>query len=308
LPHPDTQTPPEALFRYASPIHAAFAEGDLEQLVLEHYGIAGRILPLAWLPTNTDRAYRIEAADGAEYVLRISRVGEDPAFIDLQHRAIERVAHCAPSFALPTVVADHTSREIVPIDHDGKRHYARLLVWVPGLPLGELPALSHHLARQFGHAVGTVVAALHKLDHRAAERVIEWDVLHGRAAVESFLPFIEAAEHRCLVERMVAGFDRRTAGHLGDLRKGIVHSDLTGNNVLFDRSCEGLAVCGVIDFGDCTRSVLVGDLAAAVSTAFSGGGSLRRHLPGPCGRGLAGGQRLADKPRQRAEPRHEALR
>jgi 4-aminobutyrate aminotransferase-like enzyme/Ser/Thr protein kinase RdoA (MazF antagonist) len=267
---------PQALrtpsFRYESAVHAVFAGGELEQLVLEHYGIAGRVLPLAWLPTNTDRAYRVEATDGAAYVLRLSRMGESPALIGLQHRAIEHLAKCRPPFALPSLVPDRTGRDMVPLDHEGNRHYARLHDWVPGQPLGELPVMSRHLARQFGRAAGTVIAALHQLEHPAPDRVIEWDVLHGRAAVDAFLSFVGDAGQRDVIEHMIAGFDRRTGRALGELRQGVVHSDLTGNNVLFARTAEGLVVSGVIDFGDCIRSVLVGDVAAAVSTAFSGGG------------------------------------
>lgn len=120
--HIGAQALPRASFRYELAVHAVFAGAELEQLVLEHYGISGHVLPLAWLPTNTDRAYRVEAADGAAYVLRISRMGEIPALIDLQHRAIEHVAKCNPPFALPSVVPDKSGREMVPVDHNGSRH------------------------------------------------------------------------------------------------------------------------------------------------------------------------------------------
>ena len=54
-----------------------------------HWGIRGVLRPL---PSERDRNFAVSVDGQDRFVLKIANAAEDPAFLDLQHRALERLA------------------------------------------------------------------------------------------------------------------------------------------------------------------------------------------------------------------------
>src|SRR5580692_1069823 len=74
-----------------------------------------------------DDNFRLTAPDGTKYILKIMRPGCDPAFIDMQSRAMEHLR----GFPVPRPAAP------VKITKDGR--LAWLLHWLPGHMLADVP-------------------------------------------------------------------------------------------------------------------------------------------------------------------------
>jgi 4-aminobutyrate aminotransferase-like enzyme/murein DD-endopeptidase MepM/ murein hydrolase activator NlpD len=98
---------------------------------------------------------------------------------------------------------------------------------------------------------------------------MQWDPRHVGAVVEALAPHVADPRRRALVLRVAAGATDAVARLAPRLRSQIVHCDVTDWNVIGRRDAAGrLMPCGVIDFGDVTRTLRVCELAVAASIAF----------------------------------------
>ncbi|HEV8149554.1 MAG TPA: phosphotransferase, partial [Gemmatimonadales bacterium] len=103
---------------------------EAAELALERFGLRG---VLDELPSERDRNFRITTPAGERYVLKLAHADESPEILDLQHRALERIAARAPQLTMPRLVRSLGGQE-ADIAHadSGIPHLARVLTWVPG--------------------------------------------------------------------------------------------------------------------------------------------------------------------------------
>jgi hydroxylysine kinase len=225
-------------------------------LVREHYDLK----PLATrLTGERDENFRLTAADGAEYVLKIANPAENPAETDLQTAALLHIENTDSALPCPRVLRDRAGRTHVRfLDECGTERTARVVTFLPGRLLGA----SRRSRRQrvaCGHIGARLSLALRGFGHAAARRTIVWDVRHTahmrRLLAElPHFPYHSAA-HK-LLERIVP----RIESQLPHLRHQMVHNDLNPLNILVDPADEE-RVTGVIDFGDMTHTALIADVA-----------------------------------------------
>lgn len=238
-------------------IDASAAADVLEQ----HWGLAGT---LRSLPSERDRNFAV-AIDGIDrFVLKIANSTEDPAFLDLQHRAMDRLAAAGVPCqrAIPTTAGP----EVVDIGGPGRPSLARLLTWLPGRPLATIsPATrSPELIRDLGRVMGRTAAALAGFDHPAAHRPFQWSAEAGIDVIAAHAPAVtDPARARLLV----AWQDRLgpLAPALPPLRHGVIHNDANDHNVLV--ADDGASISGLLDLGDSIWSPLVTELAVAAAYA-----------------------------------------
>jgi Ser/Thr protein kinase RdoA (MazF antagonist) len=240
-------------------------EADAAAAVLRRWwGIDGA---LRSLPSERDRNFAV-AVDGEDrYVLKISNAAEDRAFLDLQHRAMDRLA--AAAVPCQRVISTLGGVEVVDIGEASAQSLARLLTWLPGRPLATLaprdrPAV---LLEDLGRVMGRTAAALHGYDHPAAHRSFQWSAERSLDVIARHAPAVADAGRAALLERW-----RRRLAPLADrfagLRPGVIHNDANDHNVLV--ADDGQSISGLLDLGDAVWSVEVNELAVAAAYASLG--------------------------------------
>jgi 4-aminobutyrate aminotransferase-like enzyme/Ser/Thr protein kinase RdoA (MazF antagonist) len=245
------------------------------------YGIDGAA---TGLPSERDQNFLLQA-DGERYVLKISQRGEDVRLLEAQNAVAARLA-AAAAYRFPRALASRGGREIETLEHRGLRYAARLVEYVPGVPLATVRPHAPALLRGVGRMLGVVDRALAGAEEPALDRELYWDLRGGAGLVRGHLGAIPP-ERRAMVERRVALFDAVVAPIAADLRLGPVHGDGNDWNVIVAEPADPLAepeVAGLIDFGDMVRSWIAGEPAIAAAYAM-----LDRRDPLAAARALVGG-------------------
>jgi len=238
-------------------------------------GAAAAVLRRSWgiegalrsLPSERDRNFAV-AVDGEDrFVLKISNAAEDRGFLDLQHRAMDRLA--AAGVPCQRVVPTPGGFEVIDIGDASAQSLARLLTWLPGRPLATLPAGDRPavLLEDLGRVMGRTAAALHGFDHPAAHRSFQWSAERSLDVIARHAPEVADAGRATLLERW-----RRRLAPLADrfasLRPGVIHNDANDHNVLV--ADDGRSISGLLDLGDAVWSVAVNELAVAAAYAALG--------------------------------------
>ncbi len=229
-------------------------------LVAQHYGFEPHATRLTG---ERDENFRLTAADGAEYVLKIANPAENPAETDLQTAALLHIEKTDPAVPCPRVVREHTGATHVRfVDEHSAERTARMLTFLPGRLLGAA-IRSQRQRAACGQIGARLTLALRGFAHPAARRMIVWDVRHTgqmRSLLEEMPRFPYQSAARELLERLVPPIESQ----LPSLRHQIVHNDLNPLNILVDPTDEE-RVSGVIDFGDITHTALIADVAVCAA-------------------------------------------
>jgi Ser/Thr protein kinase RdoA (MazF antagonist) len=207
-----------------------------------------------------DQNFCLVDRTGATYVLKVHPPDEDPGVVDLQTRALQRIASVDPSFPAPRVCLDREGQPYAPWAVFGPPQLVRLLTWVEGPPMEEALPLEADGLRSLGAAMARLDAALAGLRHPAESHPLPWDLQHT-AELEAHASEIPAGALREAAARGRARFVERVAPRLGGLRAQLIHNDWNLHNV---RMAEG-RFCGLLDFGDLVRGPLIQELAVAAS-------------------------------------------
>ena len=227
------------------------------------FGVRGIATPLV---SERDQNFRIAAADGTGWVLKISNSGERAAVVEMEVGVVRHVAAVDP--ALPVAVPSET-RDGAPWGRvpgaDGTSHYVRLLPLMPGAN-GTATQLSREAIRDFGAVSARLGRATRGYFHPAAGRPILWDVKH-LADLRPHLPLIADRRRRGLVEAILDRFEAVVQPALAGFRAQVIHNDLTFDNTLLGADDR---VSGIIDFGDMAHTALVVDLVAALVALLGG--------------------------------------
>src|SRR5947209_20049195 len=102
------------------------------QLAWEIYGLRASGSPL---PSERDQNFLLQTKSGEQFVLKLANALEDRTFLQAQNLALQHVARSL-SFC-PRIVASRSGELITEIQTEaGTQHLARLLTWVPGVPVG----------------------------------------------------------------------------------------------------------------------------------------------------------------------------
>jgi Ser/Thr protein kinase RdoA (MazF antagonist) len=212
------------------------------------------------LPSERDKNYLLTDDSGQQFVFKIANASESRAFLEAQNAVLnylsERVSFC---------------QRVVGEVSEFEGHLARLVTYLPGVPLAEIKPHTLGLLQDLGQKIGQLSRALADFDHPAVHRDFHWDLANGSRIVNEYAPLIEDAELRELV--LKCRFEPATK-----LRRSVIHGDLNDYNVIVNP--ESMTVSGLIDFGDMVYSYTVGDLAIAVAYVVLGEGDPRDVIEG----------------------------
>jgi Ser/Thr protein kinase RdoA (MazF antagonist) len=226
--------------------------------------IEGELRPL---PSERDRNFAV-AVDGRDrFVLKVSNAAEDRGFLDLQHRAMDRLA--AAGVPCQRVVPTPGGLEILDVGAPTAPTLVRLLTWLPGRPLAGFAAADRPdvLLDDLGRVMGRTAAALQGFDHPAAHRPFQWSAEEGLDVVARHAPAVTDPGRAALLDRWLlrlAPLAEKFAG----LRHGVIHNDANDHNVLV--ADDGRSISGLLDFGDAVWSVAATELAVAAAYAAFG--------------------------------------
>lgn len=139
----------------------------------------------------------------------------------------------------------------------------RLLTFVEGTFMGDAP-LNSDVICALGYYAGQLDRALLDFDHVALRaRIWEWD-LQSVQLNKKYLTAIASPKKRNLVSYFFQQYEYQVLPLLPQLRKATIHNDLNEWNILV----QGNNVLGVIDFGDCTHSQLINEVAIMATYVF----------------------------------------
>ena len=215
--------------------------------------------------SERDQAFLIDGSRPA--ILKISNAAEEPARLDLEALAAQRVAQVDPEIpvALPMLVPgtlDHKA----PVRRGEATHWARMYDVLPGRGSVRGASLSDAAVRDWGTMVARVGRALRSFFHPSAARVMLWDAQHA-LQLRPLLGSVPDAEVRALVAAALDRYETTVSPIWPTLRAQVIHTDLCASNVLVDGDGK---ITGIIDFGDASWSALVVDLASALETVTQG--------------------------------------
>lgn len=243
-----------------------FSVGDAVRIAAQHYGLA---VAARELVSERDRNFRLQARDGAEFVLKIANSAEDPLVTDFQVQALRHIEGREPDIATPRVVPTADGRVSFALRKEDRDHIARLVTWLPGILLAG-NTLTAGLCRSFGAYAAKLGRALQGFEHPGSNPSLIWNMCDAARVLE-IAPHIPEAALRRRVTACLQRFEQELLPRFASLRAQVVHNDMNPENVLLDPD-DPSRVVGVIDFGDMTRSPLIVDVAVAASymRAFQG--------------------------------------
>lgn len=148
--------------------------------------------------------------------------------------------------------------------HKEKRLF-RLLHFITGDLFAKVPH-TREMFESFGQLLGQMDRVLMTVRNPAIEAYRhEWDLLEIDRS-QKYFGYIENHTDRKMVKYFYLRFHDHVLPHVPDLRKSIIHADANDLNVLTADN----EVTGIIDFGDMTYSLLINELAVALTYAMFG--------------------------------------
>ena len=215
-----------------------FDQDAVRRILAERYGVSTR---LETLPSDRDLNFAVYTGErnGAppdsssgepSFVFKVAHALEDRQVLQAHHAVMRRLA--GQGLAVPAVVPALDGKDIVQLsDEEGRQHLARLLTWLPGVPLASVRPRSLDLLSDLGQFVGRMSSALADFKHPALERSLVWDMARAAETVAERMEFLGVSE-RALVEPFLQLF-RDTEARCGSrLRRSVVHHDANDWNVL----------------------------------------------------------------------------
>ncbi|MCC6930100.1 MAG: aminotransferase class III-fold pyridoxal phosphate-dependent enzyme [Gemmatimonadaceae bacterium] len=242
------------------------------EALAESWGMEGVLEPLAG---EFDLNFRVTAADGAQFILKVMRPACDPAFVDLLAAAHEYIREHDATVPVPAVVrTTGGERWCVRHDADGTPRLTWLLTLLPGVEYARAQPRPPSLLRELGAAVARMHSALTGFAHPALERPdFKWDLTRADWVMHHIDDLATRAQQELVADAWLR-FDA-IRGPLHAQPRAVLHNDLNDWNILVARSEHGApragaiqqrgtpCLAGIIDFGDIVTGPLVCELAIA---------------------------------------------
>ncbi|HET9102587.1 MAG TPA: aminotransferase [Solirubrobacteraceae bacterium] len=241
----------------SAPILSAAEAGELLE---RHWGISGELTPVG---SFEDLNYRVRRGDHDALLKVCERSAEE---IAREHAVMAHLAGRELEVGVPAPLPTRDLQYSVPAG----AARAHLLMWVPGLPLSEVPYLASSTVTALGRLAGLTTAALADLALEPDEES-KWDPRLAVTVVRELLDATDLAQGAMAadLETAIAPLDALPPQVAAALPSQMIHGDISDYNALASPGARGeLPVTGLIDFGDVTHTWRVCELACAcVATA-----------------------------------------
>ena len=235
------------------------------KIAAENFNVQGRAKTL---PGEIDFNFKIDASDGKQYILKVSRPNENGDYLDFQQKLLLYASEHAKDLTSPEVIPDSQGNLISEINDDfGQIRKVRLLSWISGRVWSGVNPQLDDLRYSLGEQCGRLTRALQGFDHPEAHREFVWDVAQG-VWTTTHLQLFDVGE-REIVSYFQDQF-KQAGSSYSQLRKAVVHNDANDNNVIVSGDLIDPKVVSAIDFGDSVHTQIINDLAVACAYAIMG--------------------------------------
>lgn len=236
-----------------------------EKITKELFNIQGTAKSL---PGEIDNNFKVNAMDGEEYILKVSRPGEGENYLDFQQKLLHYALKNGEDLITPRVIADVAGKLISEFKDDfGQIRKVRLLSWVSGRVWSGVNPQLDDLRYSLGEHCGRLTKALQGFDHPEAHREFAWDIAQGHWTTAYLQLFKEGDKE--IISFFQEMFLQAQPSY-SQLRKAVVHNDANDNNVIVSEDLLSPKVVSAIDFGDAVYTQIINDLAIACAYAIMG--------------------------------------
>jgi 4-aminobutyrate aminotransferase-like enzyme len=232
---------------------------EVGELAAHAFRVRGTTSPLAG---ERDQNVRVDADDGAAYVLKIAHPDERRDVLELQNAALTHLGRGARPDLFPRVIPDRRGETITTVEVAGRSHLVRLVTWLDGTPAAEIAAHPPARLDDVGARLAVMDRELARFAHPAMHRLIPWDTKHAFSIVRERAGAIADDDRRGLVAGVVDAAEARLVPLLPDLRSSVIHNDVNDHNLLVG---DDGRVAGIIDFGDMVHTYTACELANAAA-------------------------------------------
>jgi 4-aminobutyrate aminotransferase-like enzyme/Ser/Thr protein kinase RdoA (MazF antagonist) len=243
-----------------------FSESEAHEIAQRLYRTQGLIKEL---PSERDQNFYLRDASGREFVLKIASSLELEETLDMQNRAMERVAARTHDSLAPRIWRNVQNKEMATVtDSHGFPHCVRMVTFVPGIPLALFRPHSERLLKMIGRSLAEIDTALLGFDHPASRRDLRWDYDRAEWILTHFGRHIEEENRKQIIEKMYLLWKQNVIPTLQNLRKSVLYHDANEYNVLVSqKDFEGEPSVGLIDFGDMLYTYTVAEPAIGAAYA-----------------------------------------
>ncbi|XP_011885227.1 PREDICTED: hydroxylysine kinase isoform X3 [Cercocebus atys] len=254
-----------------------FSEEQASALAESVFGLkVSKVQPLPSYDDQNFHVYVSKTKNGpTEYVLKISntKASKNPDLIEVQNHIIMFLKAAGfPTSSVCRTEGDNTA-SLVSIDSGSeiKSYLVRLLTYLPGRPIAEIP-ISPQLLYEIGKLAAKLDKTLQKFHHPKLSSLHRknfiWN-LKNVALLEKYLYVLGQNRNREIVEHVIHLFKEEVTPKLSHFRECINHGDLNDHNILIEssKSASGNAeyqVSGILDFDDMSYGYYVFELAITI--------------------------------------------
>ncbi len=243
----------------------AFDVTEVQSLVLQHYGIE---VSVKKLDSYIDQNFKLTSEDGTSYVLKIANAAETRLMLEAQNAILDFLDTQNCRLTFPRAQVDLAGNAISVIkDAAGREFQMRLLSFLPGTFMSEVPSFDNAYFEAFGAAVGEMNVCLQKFDHGGAHRYLNWD-LRNIFDIRELLHAITNPAQRRLVDYFLIQLETHLLPLLPRLPMTTIHNDANDNNLLVREESGQHFPLGLIDFGDMVHTYTICELAISCAYAM----------------------------------------
>lgn len=227
------------------------------------WGLSGR---LKRLTGERDTNFRLDEADGSQWVLKISHPEEDPVVGAFQAEALIHVVATDPTLPVPRVRPTLGGKpwHLLPAEEtpDGHARMVRVVSWMEGEPAASRPQGPASRAA-LGRVMARLDKALQGFSHPGQDHDLVWDLSRAHE-LRDRLEHVTDPELRRLTSDVLEAHAADWGPRAARLRRQVIHNDMNPHNILMEEGAED-KLAGIIDFGDMVAAPLVNELGVALS-------------------------------------------
>jgi 4-aminobutyrate aminotransferase-like enzyme/aminoglycoside phosphotransferase (APT) family kinase protein len=230
---------------------------SMKTILQVHYGIT--VTKVEKL-NGMDNANYLVVTETQRYIFKTYPFTKDTlSLVDAENEALLFLQHTGETHTQkPIPLKDGTYCGVLAID--GQKTIFRMLSYLHGTFLAEV-SQTPKIVRSLGKFLAVLDLKLEGFtNYRIEARELKWDILHLTLS-KKYLNCIPDPKERSIVHYFMKQYEERVVPLLPELRKSIVHNDANEWNVLIEQD----EVSGLIDFGDMAHTLLINELAIAIT-------------------------------------------
>lgn len=235
---------------------------NIAVLLVKHYQLSGT---LQQLNGYDEQNLVLTNQQGGKFIVKISNALQDPDFLQAQAAILQKMSESAIAPVFQQLLRNELGTVLTPFEENGEAYVLRVLNYLEGRFLVDIPEHSDELLKSIGGVMGKMDRHLASFKHIGMHRHYEWDISNAMDATQ-YMDCIPSHEKRRIARYFLLQFEMEVLPRLNHLRKAYIHNDANDHNVLVtdDR------MSGLIDFGDMVYSAMVNNLAVAATYAMLG--------------------------------------